>query len=316
MPMSTRRLALALVGPTASGKTKIAIDIARAIGGEIICMDSTTVYRGFNIGTSKPTPDEQIAVPHHLLDILDPEDPFSAGHFVERAEACVSEIHGRGKIPIVTGGTYFYLRALQFGMYPTPVIPAEVIDSIEAEFFEEEVTNTARMHAELKSKDPAAAEKIHPNDKYRLLRALAVIRTTGELPSQLKPVPLSPNQADRLWLKYAVALSRHTLNQNIVTRTEKMLLSGLAKETENLKAEWPRARALQSIGYSECMQFLDKKLTEKQLRNEIIEKTRQLAKRQLTWVRSDAELRFIDSRDLPRVQKEVENLTHVLEGTA
>lgn len=313
--MSTRRLALAIVGPTASGKTKIAIEIAKAIGGEIICMDSTTVYRGFNIGTSKPTPDETLAVPHHLLDILDPEEPFSAGHFVERAEACVAEIHSRGKIPIVTGGTYFYLRALQHGMYPTPVIPAEVIDSIEAEFFEEDVTNTVKMHAELKSKDAAAAEKIHPNDKYRLLRALAVIRTTGELPSKLKPVPLSSAQSTRLWLKYAVAISRHALNQNIVTRTEQMLLSGLSKETENLREQWPRARALSSIGYSECVQFLEKKLTEKQLRNEIIEKTRQLAKRQLTWVRSDAELRFIDSRDLPRVQKEVENLRHVLEGT-
>jgi tRNA dimethylallyltransferase len=113
-------------------------------------------------------------------------------------------------------------------------------------------------------------------------------------------VPLSADQADRLWLKYAVAVSRHTLNQNIVTRTEKMLLSGLAKETENLKAEWPRARALQSIGYSECMQFLDKKLTEKQLRNEIIEKTRQLAKRQLTWFRADPTVAWMTPVDALR----------------
>jgi tRNA dimethylallyltransferase len=314
--MPHRSLVLALVGPTASGKTKIAIDIARAIGGEIVCMDSTTVYQEFNIGSSKPTKEEQAAAPHHLIDILAPEDPFSAGHFVEKAEACLADILSRGKTPIVTGGTYFYLRALQHGMYPTPVIPAEVIDGIEAEFFDDEGTNTTKMYEELKGKDPAAAEKIHPNDKYRLLRALAVLRTTGELPSKLRPVPLSEAQSGRLWLKYSVALSRHALNQNIVHRTETMILGGLAKETESIRAKWPRARALQSVGYAETCQFLDKKLTEKQLRNEIIEKTRQLAKRQVTWVRSDAELRFIDSRDLPRVEKEVDNLRHVLGSPA
>ncbi len=311
--MSSRRLALAIVGPTASGKTKIAIEVAKAIGGEIVCMDSTTIYRGFDIGSSKPSREEQAAVPHHLLDILDPEDAFSAGHFVERAEACLGEIQARHKTPIVTGGTYFYLRALQHGMYPTPLIPGEVIEAIENEFFDEEGTNTLKMYEELKSKDPAAADKIHPHDKYRLLRALAVLRTTGELPSSLRPIPQSADQTSRLWMKYAATVSRHTLNQSIVHRTETMLLGGLARETAALRERWPRARALQSVGYAETCQFLDKKITEKQLRNEIIEKTRQLAKRQVTWIRSDSEIRFIDSRDLPRIEKEVENLAHVLE---
>ncbi len=315
--MKSRHLALALVGPTASGKTKLAIEIAKAIGGEIVCMDSTTVYKKFDIGSSKPTKEEQAEIPHHLIDILEPEENFSAGHFVDRAQKAIDGIVSRGKTPIVTGGTYFYLRALQYGMYPTPVIPTETIDAIEAEYFnEEDGTDTLKMHEELKKKDPPSAEKIHPNDKYRLLRALAVLRTTGELPSKLKPVPTSEDHASRLWLKYSVAISRHTLNQSIVLRTDQMLLGGLKQEVQAIREKWPKARALESVGYAETCKFLDKKIDEKGLRNEIIEKTRQLAKRQVTWVRSDAELRFIDSRDVARVQKEVDNLRHVLAGDA
>lgn len=309
-----RKLAIAVVGPTASGKTGFAVEIATKLGGEIVCMDSTTVYRGFDIGTSKPTALDREKVPHHLLDILAPTEPFSAYHFVQHADEIMTEIQNRGKIPVVVGGTYFYLRALQHGMYQTAVIPAETIEGIEREFFEDETLNTAKMHAELKSKDEASAATIHPNDRYRLLRALAILRTTGELPSQLKPSHQSEPQRERLWIKYAIAMSRHSLSNNIVRRTEKMILAGLVEETRKLKEAHPHARPLNSIGYAESMQFLDKKLTEKQLRNEIIEKTRQLAKRQITWLRSDPEVRYVDFRDVERVILEVNNLTFALKG--
>jgi tRNA dimethylallyltransferase len=284
------------------------VDLAQKIGGEILCMDSTTVYRGFDVGTSKPSKEDREKVPHHLLDLLAPEEPFSAYHFVQNADELIDEIQGRGKLPIVVGGTYFYLRALQHGMYPTPVIPAEVIEGIEKEFFDDENLNTARMHAELMEKDPQAANAIHPNDRYRLIRALAIVRTTGEQPSSLKPVFRSESQGARVWLKYAMVMSRHALNQNIVRRTERMLRDGLIEETKRIKEQSPQARSLQSIGYTESLLFLNKNLTEKQLRNEIIEKTRQLAKRQITWLRSDPEIRYIDFRDMARVQLEVENL--------
>jgi tRNA dimethylallyltransferase len=302
------KICIAIVGQTASGKTGFAVEVANAIGGEIICMDSTTVYKGFNVGTAKPSAEDREKVPHHGLDLLEPGEPFSAAHFVHYADEVIDQVVARGKVPIIVGGTYFYLRALQYGMYNTPVIPGEVVDAIEREFFDDENLNTKRMHQELASKDPASAANIHPNDRYRLLRALAIIRTTGELPSRLKPEPRSESQMNRLWMKYALCLSRHVLNQNIVRRTERMLEQGLVQETAAIREKYPQARALNSIGYAEASQFLSKKLTEKQLRNEIVEKTRQLAKRQTTWLRSDPEVRYVDHREVPRVQLEVENL--------
>ena len=306
------RLCIAIIGPTASGKTSFAVELAQKIDGEVVCMDSTTVYRGFDIGSSKPKPQDREKVPHHLIDILDPAEPFSAYHFVQHAEEVICAIQSRNKMPIVVGGTYFYLRALQNGMYSMPVITAEAIENLEKEFFEDEILNTKRMHAELRQKDPQAAENIHPNDRYRLVRALAILRTTGELPSQLKPTQVSESQKNRIWMKYAIAVSRHVLNQAIVRRTEKMLAEGLIDETRKLQEACPHARPLQSIGYAEASQFLAKKLTEKQVRNEIIEKTRQLAKRQTTWLRSDPEVRYVDFRDVARVQLEVENLKAAL----
>lgn len=309
-----RQLAIALVGPTASGKTAFALELAMKVGGEIVCMDSTTVYRGFDIGSSKPTKREQAMAPHHLLDILEPDAPFSAGHFVQQADEKINDICKRGKLPIVVGGTYFYLRALQHGMYQTPVIAPEAIEAIEQEYFEEDAVNTTKMHADLRAKDEAAARAIHPNDKYRLVRAMAVLRTTGELPSAQKAAPFSETQEKRMWMKYAMAISRHTLSAQIQKRTEQMVQDGLIEETKKLREKFPKARALASIGYAEAGQFLENKLNEKQLRNEIIEKTRQLAKRQITWLRSDAEIRYIDSRDLDRVLLEIDNLTFALKG--
>lgn len=305
-------LVLALLGPTASGKSAFALEVAQRLNGEIISLDSTTIYKGFDVGSSKPSQDDRAKIPHHLVDILDPNEPFSAGHFVAQANAVIEDILKRKKMPLVVGGTYFYLRALQHGMYPTPAIASEIVEEIETEYFEEDVINTTKMHAHLKAKDPEAANAIHPNDRYRLVRALAILRTSGELPSRLKPEPLAPSQTNRLWLKYALAISRHTLSANIVKRTDSMLNHGLVEETRRCRAANPKARALSSIGYAEAGSFLDKKITDKQLRNEIIEKTRQLAKRQITWLRSDTEVRYVDSRDLDRIELEVQNLTVAL----
>lgn len=310
--MAHMKTVIALIGPTASGKSAFALALAERLKGEIVCLDSTTVYRGFDIGSSKPSKEDRAKVPHHLVDILDPGEPFSAGHFVKQANDVIEDILKRRKLPLVVGGTYFYLRALQNGMYPTPQISAETIEAIETEYFEEDTVNTVKMHAFLKAQDPKAAEAIHPNDRYRLVRALAILKTTGELPSRLKPEPLSASQKDRLWMKYALAISRHTLSANIVKRTDSMLNHGLVEETRKLRGVSPTARALGSIGYAEACAFLDKRITDKQLRNEIIEKTRQLAKRQITWLRSDTEVRYVDGRDLDRIELEVSNLAVAL----
>lgn len=297
-----RKLCIAVLGPTASGKTGFAIAVAEKLGGEIVCVDSTTVYRGFDIGTAKPTTEQRQRVPHHLLDILDPQEAFNARDFVDQARAKMEEIASRGKIPVLVGGSYFYLRALQNGMYPTGGYDESVLDALEEEFPE-------NLHEALVKEDPKAAQAIHPNDRYRLLRAMALVRS-GQKPSELEPA--QPMGKEWLWVKYAMAVSRKSLSDNIALRTKTMVRAGLVDETRSLLAQFPKARTLGSIGYAESVLLLHKKLDESSLETAITENTRKLLKRQMTWLRSDPEVRFVDSRDLGRVELEITNLQSVL----
>lgn len=307
--MRERKICMAILGPTASGKTGFAIEVAEKLGGEILCVDSTTVYRGFDIGTSKPTAEQRARVPHHLVDILDPSEAFNARDFVDAAKAAMEEVHGRGKLPILVGGSYFYLRALQIGMYPTGGYDDADLEAITEEFSEGEGLDGTKLHAALLALDAKSASAIHPNDTYRLLRAVALARG-GKIPSGLKPVEgMGP---EWLWVKYAMAVSRKTLSENILTRTRNMVREGLVEEVSRLREKFPKAKALGSIGYAETLRFLDKEITEEVLVQSITENTRQLLKRQITWLRSDPEVRFIDAGDLPRVELEISNLQAVL----
>lgn len=306
-----RKLVLAILGPTAAGKSDFALSVCQRIAGEILCLDSTTVYKGFDVGSSKPTVQQQSQVPHHLIDTLSPDENFSAHDFAEMAFEKVQDIHSRGKIPVLVGGTYFYLRALQHGMYPIQEIAREVFDEIEKEFAD----NTNAMHAELQRLDSDAARSIHQNDQYRLTRALAILRGTGQKPSALKAEPLWPEQENWLWMKYAILIPRKALAERIRVRAQGMLSNGWLEEVRKLRAEFPTARALQSVGYAQVCQYLDNKLAHDKLVDAIVEATRGLAKRQLTWLRSDAELRYVDLEDTDRVEKEVSNLLAVLEST-
>jgi len=308
-------LCVAILGPTASGKSDFAMTLASKINAEIISLDSTTVYQGFDIGSSKPTKEDQARVKHYLVDTLKPEEAFTAHDFVKLADKAIEEIHNKKKIPLLVGGTYFYLRALQHGMYPVADIPSDVAESVEKKYIEDETLNTHQMHEDLKSKDPESAKTIHPNDRYRLLRALAIIEATGKLPSHLKATK-APHQKKRIWLKYGLVMARHDLVQRITARTAKMLEAGLVKETSRLMEAHPQARALKTIGYLETCRFVKNEISEKELLNEIVEKTRQLAKRQMTWLRSDPEIHFIDIRDQDRVQTEINNLRFAMKENA
>lgn len=310
----TSQLVLALLGPTASGKTAFSIEIAKALDAEIIALDSTTPYRQFNIGSSKPSPSEQKQVRHHLIDLLEPGDPFSAFDFVKKADEAIQDITARKKVPLIVGGTYFYLRSLQNGMFAIPPVDPAVVETLENEF-EEQDQPLVKMHEMLTQLDPKTAEHIHPNDRYRMIRALSIIRATGKRPSELPLVrPAGTESTPRLWVKYALLVPRHELTQRITFRTDQMLNQGLIEETKRLLETFPDARALTSIGYAECVRYLKQEIDHKQLRNEVIEKTRQLAKRQMTWLRSDPEVRFIDARDRERILLEVNNLQWILKG--
>lgn len=307
--MAAKKICLAILGPTASGKTDFAVAIAEKLGGEVVCVDSTTVYRGFDIGTSKPTAEQRQRVPHHLLDLLEPDRDFNAHDFVREAHRAIESIAARGKLPILVGGSYFYLRALQNGMYPTGGYDDADLDGITEEFTREDTLDSAGLHAALQKLDPNAAAGIHANDSYRLIRAVALARG-GKKPSDLKAT--GGLGGDWLWVKYAMAVSRKTLAENIARRTQEMMRQGLVEEVKSLGAKYPQAKALGSIGYSETGRFLKKEITADQLPTLITENTRKLLKRQITWLRSDPEIRFIDSRDLPRVELEIANLKSVL----
>lgn len=299
-------LVLSILGPTASGKSALALELAEKLDAELICLDSTTVYRGFDIGTGKPTKADQAKIPHHLLDVMDPEEDFTAFDFVKRAEAALDDVISRGKIPLVVGGTYFYLRALQNGMFPGVDVPDTIREAIETRY----ETEGADPHGDLKKCDPKAAEKIHPNDRYRLLRALAIFEATGKKVSELTPE--SRPGPSRLWIKYAVLTPRHTVHRRIEQRTDWMIQGGWVDEVRQLRQSYPKARALGSIGYASVCAHLDEKLSEVQMRNQIIERTRQLAKRQITWLRGDPDIRFVDLQDQKRILQECHNLRQAL----
>ncbi len=301
--VKARPIVLSLLGPTASGKSAFAVRLAERLHGEILNLDSTSVYKAFDVGSSKPEADLLARAPHHLVDALDPSEAFNAARFVEMALKAAEDVLSRGKTPIFVGGTYFYLRAIQHGMYPVPEVSDAFMEELEAEFPEDAPDASVALHAAVAAVDPATAELRHRNDRYRLLRALAIFRVGGKPASTLAPEAPAATK-DWLWLKYGMAIPRPRLHQRITARTDKMIADGLLEETQKIRDRWPEAPALKSIGYAEALRVLDGTLPKPQMANEIVEKTRQLAKRQMTWLRSDAEIRFVDDRDEERIVTE------------
>lgn len=312
-----RPLCVVVVGPTASGKSLLASEVAHRHNGEIISMDSTAIYDGFHIGTDRPSPEVLARCPHHLLGTLPPLAPYSAHEFAVRAAKKMQEILHRQKTPFLVGGTYFYLRALQHGMLTGGDIPESVFEEIDAEFDPETPGSSERLYAALLACQPQAAERLHPRDRYRCSRALAYARTTGKSAQAQEPVLVDPFLRNVLWLKYATLYSRAELHTRIEARTDRMLQAGLVDETKKLLEAYPLARALQSIGYKECVAFLRGHIRDQAtLRQSIREATRQLAKRQMVWLRQDYEIRYVDHRDGDRMSLDIENLRAVLSSHA
>lgn len=283
----TNQPVIAIMGPTASGKTAAALEIARNVPSEIVSVDSALVYRGMDIGTAKPSKEEQAAVPHHLIDIIDPAEAYSAARFREDALQLISEIQQRGKLPLLVGGTMLYFKALTGGLDEIP--PAN--PAIRARLDEEAArTGWPAMHAKLAELDPLTARRLKPNDSQRIQRALEVIELTGKplsafhsgekqttLPFRLIPIALEPSD-------------RSKLHERIAQRFDKMLENdGLIEEVAHLRSRGDLHSGMPSmrcVGYRQTWQYLDGEFDRKTLREKGIAATRQLAKRQLTWLRS------------------------------
>jgi tRNA dimethylallyltransferase len=288
-------LALAIMGPTASGKTAAALAIARDIPSEIISVDSALVYCDMDIGTAKPTLQERASVPHHLIDIIDPLDSYSVAQFCASTLRLVADIHSRGKLPLLVGGTMLYFKGLTDGLDELPAADPDIRAELEMEAAR---LGWPALHARLQALDPATGARLAPNDAQRIQRALEIIAISGKpmsallalrektvLPFELLSFALEPSQ-------------RAVLHQRIATRFDAMLDGGaLIDEVQALRARGdlhPGLPSMRCVGYRQAWQYLDGEIDHAALRETGIIATRQLAKRQLTWLRSMPQRSVID----------------------
>lgn len=306
---------LALAGPTASGKTAAAMAIARALAPqrqvEIVSVDSALVYRGMDIGTAKPTPAEQTEVPHHLLDLTDPTQAYSAARFVDDARRVIAEIEGRGALPLLVGGTMLYLKALRDGLDAMPAANAAVRAELDARAANQ---GWPALHAELAVVDPATAARLAPLDAQRIQRALEVWQLTGRPLSDWHSNPPAGAGGLALHLIALEPTSRAWLHERIAQRFDAMLASGFVDEVRALRARGdlhPDLPSMRCVGYRQAWQALaqDPQLQPGSpgwaaLREAGIAATRQLAKRQLTWLRSMPE-RQVVACDVAAVEERV-----------
>lgn len=292
--LDTRPPAILLMGPTAAGKTDLAIELHERLGIELISVDSAMVYRGMDIGSAKPSPEELARAPHRLIDIRDPAEPYSAADFREDALAEMRRISAAGRVPLLVGGTMMYLRQLLYGVANLPAADPAVRAELEREA---ETRGLAALHAELGRVDPQAAARIHPNDPQRLMRALEVYRLSGrslsELWAEQRPETFP-------WRTLSIGLApadRGVLHRRIAARFEAMLEAGFIDEVAALRARGdlnPALPSMKSVGYRQVWAYLDGECDRDTLRQRGIVATRQLAKRQLTWMRGWEELAWVD----------------------
>lgn len=285
---------LSLMGPTASGKTQLSLELASRLPVEIVSVDSAQVYRGMDIGTAKPSPELRSAVPHHLIDILDPSQPYSAAQFAADAAALIAQIRARGRVPLLVGGTMLYFRALFDGLSELPPAAADLREKLAAEA---RIHGWPALHARLAAGDPDTAARLHPNDQQRIQRALEILDGTGIPPSRWYAQPRT-GAVDGASVHVAlVPDDRAHLHRRIDQRFDLMMDAGFLDEVRrlhargDLHAELPAVRA---VGYRQLWAHLDGACT----LDEAIERgksaTRQYAKRQLTWLRGESRLLRFD----------------------
>lgn len=308
MGVDQRPLAIALMGPTASGKTAAAIALAKAYDGEIVSVDSALVYRGLEIGAAKPDLEERAGVPHHLLDLRDPWQSYSAAEFASDAAAAVRDIVARGRLPILAGGTGLYFRALLQGLSPMPEADPAMRAQITAEA---EVVGWPALHAQLAAVDPVAARRIHATDPQRIQRALEVFRLTGRPISYWQALPGIARLPARVLKLVLAPADRAVLHRRIEKRFDLMLEHGFLDEVRRLRALPQMAQvaapldlpAVRAVGYRQAWQFLEGQGSAAEFRDKGIFATRQLAKRQLTWLRGELDARWFDpAADMARLQ--------------
>jgi len=287
-------LVVLILGPTGSGKTALSLPLAERFNGEIVSCDSVAVYRGMDLGTAKPTPEERARVPHHLIDVSNPDQPFTAGEYSHRARAALRDIANRGKLPIVTGGTGLYLRALAEGLFAGPARQDDLRLRLR---------RSAKLHGEmwlhrlLSRLDTASADRIHANDTAKLIRAIEVCIAGRRPMSQVLAAPQTakdPLTGFRL-LRVGLNPPRQELYERLNQRCAQMFADGLIQETRALLACYGPIKALDSLGYRQALTVLIEGISENVAIAEAQQGHRNYAKRQLTWFRREPDVHWIEA---------------------
>jgi tRNA dimethylallyltransferase len=294
--MSAARPVVLLMGPTGAGKTDLAMRLADRLPVEIISVDSAMVYRGMDIGTGKPSVELLRRFPHHLVDILDPSEAYSAGQFLRDAQQAIADSHSRGRLPLLVGGTMLYFRALRGGLAQLPSADPAIREQLSARA---KALGWPALHAELAAIDPQAAVRIQPNDAQRIQRALEVFLITGETLSTRQRADPQPGPADLSFSAYAwMPSDRQQLYANIERRFTAMLEAGLLDEVRRLYARGDlhaQLPAMRAVGYRQLWEHLDGKVGHEQAVVNAILATRHLARRQLIWLRADLDKQIFDA---------------------
>jgi tRNA dimethylallyltransferase len=279
---------LILLGPTGVGKTGASILLARKLGTEIIGSDSMQIYRGMDIGTAKPTLKERAAVRHHMIDVVDPSESFSTGQYIEKIVPVIEDLHAKGKIPLIVGGTGLYIKAITRGIFDGPSADWALRENL----LEIEEGERGSLYAYLSEIDPDAAGKIERNDTRRIVRAIEVRMKSGEKISRLQKMCTRPLPYE--FIKIGLERERKELYRMIEERVDKMVTSGLEEEVAGLLRGTPDKTPLQAIGYKEFAMHIKGEITLEEAVALIKRNTRRYAKRQFTWFRKEEEIQWID----------------------
>jgi tRNA dimethylallyltransferase len=288
-PAESGPLAVLILGPTGSGKTALSLALGQRFNGEIISCDSVAVYRGMDLGSAKPTPEEQVQVPHHLIDVANPDENFTAGEYARQARAALRQVAARNHLPIVTGGTGLYLRALTEGLFPGPARQDNLRDRLTQS---QTKHGPGWLHRILQHLDPTSSARIHANDTPKLTRALEVCLTSRQPLSSL--MAREPLTGFRL-LRIGLNPPRQALYEHLNQRAAAMFAAGLIEETRTLLARYGRVRALESLGYRQALAVLDNTMTEPEAIAAAQQGHRNYAKRQLTWFRREPNVHWLQN---------------------
>lgn len=284
-----------IVGPTATGKTHLGLEVASQFNGEIINADALQVYRDFDIGTAKPTPQEQARTPHHLIDILGAEEAYSAGHFSRLARDAIQDIRTRGRLPLVVGGSGLYIRALLQGISPLPAIDPAVRSQLGDQL---NLNGLESLYVELERLDPLTAARLQPTDKQRVLRALEVLHSTGkQLSTWIREKPFGVQKVAACQI--GLTLPRGILYDRIAARVGAMVEDGWLTEIQGILSSGAHLSdpAFQALGYRQLASHLLGKTSLSEALEETIRATRRFAKRQMTWFRKEREITWFDAQD-------------------